>query len=61
MFRGIFYSTKIINTTFSTLSSSIKLGDTMKKLIDAKEYQKALDIFQQHPEERTNTILLILH
>ena len=31
----------------------------MKKLINAKEYQKALNLFQQHPKER-NDILITL-
>ncbi len=34
----------------SSLSSSFKLGSTMKKLIDSKQYRKALDLFDEQSE-----------
>jgi AICAR transformylase/IMP cyclohydrolase PurH len=51
-FSGL-YKTKYL--TYSTSSSkTTNLYFSMKKLIDSKQYQKALDLFQQQSELRTD-------
>jgi hypothetical protein len=46
------YGTKF--KAFSTLLSSTNLCLEMKKLIDSKQYRKALDLFQKQSESRTD-------
>jgi len=51
-FSGL-YKTKYL--TYSTSSSkTTNLYFSMKKFIDSKQYQKALDLFQQQSELRTD-------
>jgi len=55
MFRrfSCLYKTKYIRYSTSS-STTTKLDFLMKKLIDSKQYQKALDLFQEQSKLSTN-------
>ena len=62
IFRRLLTQYKQTNEISSSISSSsssstIKLGSTMKQLIDSKQYQKALDLFDQESKISSNIII----